>query len=257
MPATASASEIGPAPTASSIATDGPFEVAAQDVPRPAGWGFGDATVYSPARPNPGEECPTIVITPGFTGTKQHFAHYGQRLASHGYVVMVINTVTLSDNPASRGKQAGAAMNFLKEYEPTSGIIDPSRSVLIGHSMGGGGSLDAAKAGEYSAVVALNPWEQNRDMSGVTEPTLIVGSSEDTIAPESVYQDPMYDSLGAVKKAYYNRIGGDHLTVYTDDAPILSRVLAFVKYEVDGDTRYRPFICAPDDADGSMKSTIC
>ena len=253
----ATADQIGPAPTATSVQAPGSFAVTTYPVARPSNWSFGGGTVYAPATAVPGQKFPALVITPGFTGVQGNFAHYGTWLASHGYVVMVIDTITLFDNPAMRGRQSAAAMEYLMSFGPTVSRIDSTRTALIGHSMGGGGSLDAAKTHAYSAVVALNPWEQNKDMASVTEPTLIVGASNDTIASEQAYQDPMYATLGAPLKAYYNRIGADHLTVYTSDAPILARVLSFLKVNVDRDARYRPFLCAPDDAAGTLKSTVC
>jgi dienelactone hydrolase len=69
----------------------------------------------------------------------------GPRLASQGFVVFTIDTLTRYDQPSSRGDQLLAALDYLTQRSSVRTRIDASRLGVMGHSMGGGGSLEASK----------------------------------------------------------------------------------------------------------------
>jgi dienelactone hydrolase len=66
------------------------------------------------------------------------------RIASQGFVAFNIDTLTTSDQPASRGRQLLAALDHLTQRSTVRTRIDTSRLGVMGHSMGGGGTLEAA-----------------------------------------------------------------------------------------------------------------
>lgn len=138
--------ERGPAPTESSIeALRGPYSVADTNVSSLTVTGFGGGTIYYPTSTSDGT-FGAVVIAPGFTAYQSSIAWLGPRLASQGFVVFTIDTNTTLDQPDSRGRQLLAALDYLTGRSSVRGRIDSSRLGVMGHSMGGGGTLEAAKS---------------------------------------------------------------------------------------------------------------
>jgi triacylglycerol lipase len=52
-------------------------------------------------------------MCPGFTATQSSIAWIGRRMATHGFVVMTINTNSTLDQPPSRATQLMAALRYL------------------------------------------------------------------------------------------------------------------------------------------------
>ncbi|MEY9490649.1 hypothetical protein RKD26_006443 [Streptomyces calvus] len=137
--------ERGPAPTESSIeATRGPYAVSELSVSSLAVSGFGGGTIYYPTSTADGT-FGAVAISPGYTAYQSSIAWLGPRLASQGFVVFTIDTNSTLDQPASRGNQLLAALDYLTQRSAVRGRIDSSRLGVMGHSMGGGGTLEAAK----------------------------------------------------------------------------------------------------------------
>jgi hypothetical protein len=65
--------------------------------------GFGGGTIYYPTSIS--QEMATISIAPGFTNTQSAVSWWGPVLASHGFVVITINTNSRFDQPESRSRQ--------------------------------------------------------------------------------------------------------------------------------------------------------
>ena len=68
----------------------------------------------------------------------------GPWLASHGFVVIGIETNSRNDFDTARGTQLLAALDYLTQQSPVRNRVDPNRLAVAGHSMGGGGALSAA-----------------------------------------------------------------------------------------------------------------
>ncbi|PSK62819.1 Poly(ethylene terephthalate) hydrolase [Micromonospora sp. MH33] len=176
--------ERGPAPTNAILeASRGPFATTSYSVSALSVTGFGGGVVYYPTSTSEGT-FGAIAISPGYTATWSSLSWLGPRIASHGFVVIGIETNTLLDQPDSRGRQLLAALDYLVQRSTVRGRIDASRLAVAGHSMGGGGTLEAAAARpSLQAAVPLAPWNLDKTWSGVTVPTLIVGGESDTVAP--------------------------------------------------------------------------
>ncbi|WP_046500894.1 poly(ethylene terephthalate) hydrolase family protein [Streptomyces odonnellii] len=250
LPGTAGAAanpyERGPAPTVASIeAPLGHYAVARTTVARSSVTGFGGGTVYYPASTADGT-FGAVAISPGFTGTQSSIAWYGPRLASQGFVVFTIDTVTVLDQPAGRGRQLLAALDYLTGgTSPVRNRIDPSRLGVMGHSMGGGGSLEAAKSRpSLKAAIPLTGWNADTTWPEVRTPTLVVGADGDTIAPVALHSEPFYTSLPAtLDKAYLELKGAVHRTPITPDTTIAKYSVSWLKRFIDADTRYEQFLC--------------
>jgi alpha-beta hydrolase superfamily lysophospholipase len=246
----AGAIEIGPAPTSASLSANGAFAHTSFAVPNSATPGFGAATIYHPV--NGGSlTFGGVAIVPGFTGRQSAVAWLGPRLASHGFVVITIDTNSLFDGPPARGDQLLAALAYLTNTSAVKGMVDPTRLAVMGHSMGGGGALEAAKDRPdlIDATVGLSPWNTDRTWPEITSPSLVVGAQRDTTAPVTSHAKAFYNGMTRVpEKEYVELAGAGHsaVTVANPANPTVSaNVIAWLKRFVDGDTRYSPFVCGP------------
>lgn len=244
--APASAQQTGPDPTSSSLnATSGPFSVSSVSVVAPTG--FGGGTIYYPTTAG---QYGVVAISPGFTATESSIAWLGRRMATHGFVVVTINTLTTLDQPASRATQLMAALNHVVNSASSTvrSRVDPNRRAVAGHSMGGGGALIAAENNPgLKAALPLTPWNLSTNFSDVQVPTLIVGADGDTVAPAAIHARPFYASLSSsVRKAYAELNFSTHFTPNTTNTPIGRYGVTWMKRFVDGDTRYSTFLCGAE-----------
>ncbi|HJO12433.1 MAG TPA: hypothetical protein QGI39_10395, partial [Gammaproteobacteria bacterium] len=171
------------------------FEVRTYD-PEPAVAEFAAATIFYPLTLSFDPPVGAVALIPGYRGNQEGYNWWGPMLASLGIAVMIIDTNTPTDSLDERKNAQIAAVNFLKNENtesdsPLLGKIDTDNIAIMGHSLGGGGSLYAADelGSAIKAVIPLSPYccelgqPYERDFSGLEVPTLIVISAEDTVAP--------------------------------------------------------------------------
>jgi len=238
--------ERGPDPTSSGLnASAGPLVTASVAVSSPTG--FGGGTIYYPTA---ADTYGLIALSPGFTGTQASVAWLGSRLASHGFVVITMNTNSSLDFPASRATQLIAALNHVvnNSNATVKSRIDPSRLAVGGHSMGGGGSLIAAQDHpSLKGAFPLTPWNTSAKFSGVSVPTMIIGADGDAVAPVVLQARPFYAGLpAATLKAYGELNGASHSTPTATNTPVGRYAVSWMKRFVDGDTRYSAFLCGAE-----------
>ncbi|QYC39904.1 Lipase 1 [Nonomuraea coxensis DSM 45129] len=243
----ASPYERGPNPTDSLLeASRGPFATSQQSVSSLSVSGFGGGVIYYPTDTSQGT-FGAIAISPGYTATWSSLAWLGPRIASHGFVVIGIETNTIYDQPASRGRQLLAALDYLTQRSSTTirSRIDSSRLAVAGHSMGGGGTLEAANdRPSLQAAVPIAPWNLTKTWSGIRVPTMIIGGQTDSIAPVATHSQPFYTSIPASsEKAYLELAGASHFFPQTTNTTMAKSMVAWLKRWVDDDTRYDPFLC--------------
>lgn len=241
----------GPDPTEQILtAASGPFGVGTVAVPTSAG--FGGGTIYYPT----GVEGPFAVISiaPGFTETAGAVANWGPRLASHGFVTIIINTSNTSEPPATRSTEQRQALTYTINQSntagsPIAGLVDGNRRGVAGHSMGGGGTLISAQADStIRAAVPLAPWIQsNVSFPNITVPTLFMACQNDNLAPVASHASRMYDSMPTTTdKSFVSIAGGNHFCANSPtggSSTVGKFVVAFFKKFLDGDTRYDPWVC--------------
>jgi len=233
----------GPDPTESSIeATRGPFSTSSIRVSSFA-QGFGGGTIYYPTSTSEGT-WGGVVVTPGFTAGQSSIAWLGPRLASQGFVVMTIDTNTRLDQPGQRADQMAAAMEYLTEDSAVHDRVDASRLAYMGHSMGGGGTIEAVSDDpSIKAAIPLTPWHLQKNWRSVTTPTLIIGAQIDTIAPVALHSIPFYTSIpSSTPKAYLELRSATHFAPNTSNTTIAKYSIAWLKRWVDDDSRYAQFI---------------
>ncbi|MDG4769863.1 hypothetical protein EDC02_0585 [Micromonospora sp. Llam0] len=234
----------GPAPTHAILeASRGPFATSQQSVSSLVS-GFDGGVIYYPTTTSEGT-FGAVAISPGYTASWSSLAWLGPRIASHGFVVIGIETESRFDQPGSRGRQLLAALDYLVDRSPVRTRIDPDRLAVAGHSMGGGGSLEAAvDRPSLRAAVPIAPWNTDKTWTTVAVPTLIVGGEYDTIAPVYSHAKPFYDSIPAwTEKAYLELNGEGHLFPQVPNTELAKQGVAWLKRFVDDDTRYTQFLC--------------
>jgi dienelactone hydrolase len=252
----ASCDQRGPDPTDASLnAAMGPFGVGTVTVPTSAG--FGGGTIFYPT----GVSGPFAVISvsPGFTETAANL-DWGNRLASNGFVTIVINTSNTFENPATRSTEQRQALTYAINQSNTSGspiagLVDANRKGVAGHSMGGGATLLSEQADPtILAGAPWAPWNTSTDFSNVTVPTLITACQNDSIAAVNQHASPMYNSIPAsTHKSYISVAGQDHFCANAAsgaNGEVGRFVVAFFKKVLDTDTRYDPWVC------GAKKPTV-
>jgi dienelactone hydrolase len=241
----------GPDPTLASVqATSGPFAIASTTVPK--GNGFGGGTIYYPTDTSQGT-FGAVVMVPGFTGTQSSISWYGPRIASQGFVFMTIDTKSTLDQPAARGTELLAAADYLTQRSSVAGRVDSTRVGVMGHSMGGGGTLEASRTRpSLKAAIPIDPWDTNKNWSTNTTPTMVIGGQNDSVAPVSTGAIPIYNSLPATdQKVYLEIAGASHTTSNSPNTTIAQYAISFLKREMDNDTRYSQFICPAPATGGS------
>jgi triacylglycerol lipase len=238
----------GPDPTASALERNGPFAIRSTSVSSFVS-GFGGGRLYYPTATG---TYGAIAVSPGYTGTSSTMTFWGERLASHGFVVIVIDTNTLFDQPDSRARQLKAALDYLASqnsswFSPIRGKVDTSRRAVAGH-----GSLLAARDNpSYKAAIPMAPWNlSSTAFRTVTVPSMIFGCQRDGIAPVNSHAIPFYNAIpGSTRKNYVEIRGADHFCVMNGGghyATLGKLGISWMKRFVDNDTRYSPFVCGTE-----------
>ena len=237
--------ERGPAPTTSSIeASRGSFAIAQVSVARSAVTGFGGGTVYYPTSTAAGT-FGAIAVSPGFTASQSSVAWLGPRLASQGFVVITIDTLSVYDQPDSRGTQLLAALDYLTRTSSVRTRIDSTRLGVMGHSMGGGGSLAASRTRPaLQAAIPMTPYHGTKNWSSVRVPTLIIGAENDSVASVTAHAEPFYTSMSsAPDKAYLELNNASHSAPTSANVTVAKSSISWLKRFIDNDTRYDQFLC--------------
>ncbi|WP_239141381.1 poly(ethylene terephthalate) hydrolase family protein [Plantactinospora endophytica] len=241
----------GPDPSRTSVATEtGPFANASVSVP--TGYGFNGGRIYYPTDSSQGT-FGAIAISPGYTALfSAELAWMGPWLASHGFVVIGIETNSRNDFDTARGTQLLAALDYLTQQSPVRDRVDPNRLAVAGHSMGGGGALSAAvRRSSLKAAVGIAPYSPSSNLANDRVPTMVFSGQADTVVTPS-YAIGLYNSLPTTTESVYLEVAGaDHGFMVGRSNPVMIRtMLPFVKMFIDNDTRYSQFLCPLLDSSG-------
>lgn len=235
-----------PAPTKESLRADGPYTVETMTMTgSQTPWGFAGAQFTWPVGVPVGPR-PTVVLMPGFASEPASLAWLVKRLASHGYVVALVEPPTRLDGPAARAQALRVALPWLLAESPVASRTDPSRVALFGFSMGGGGVLDAAAdpTVPVKAVVAAFPWNTRKTFPSLSAPTLVLAGQGDAVAVPEWFAIPIYQGLtGTPHKAFAHVSNAYHTLVKTPDPRISEMTMAWLGRFLLDDARYSAFLC--------------
>lgn len=238
----------------------GPFEIDTV-LADPSVEGFGGATIYYPSNVEPAFGA--LAIVPGFGNERSHIDWYGPRIASHGFVVILIDTISVWDIPDQRGEQLIAALDYLTMDSPVKDVVDAQRLAVMGYSFGGGGVIHATRLQPtLKTAIPLAMWFWDNDQSDSTVPTLLISCENDDIDNEA-HTGMVYATLAeSTPKAMLEIAGGDHQCVAnvgpTDHqkTTIARMIISFLKRHVDGDEQYEQFIC-PEPGNPDVSRVEC
>ena len=242
----------GPAPSDLDLgAATGPFayeSISRSALDTPIGMSGG--TIYYPTEET--GTFGTIAIAPGWTNTQSAVAWYGPLLASHGFVVMTIDTNSrVTDLPRDRATQLLLALDYLvSDANPVRAKVDPERLAVAGYSMGGGGAIEAtSRRPSIKAAVPWTPWHTTKTFEGIRTPTLIVGAQNDSTASVASHAIPLYEGLPADLPKAYAELRGQGHSLPTSHNPTVARLtVSWMKRFVDIDYRFDTVLCpAPND----------
>ena len=148
---------------------------------------FGGGTIYYPTdvQSNLGG----VVMCPGFTALQSSISAWGPFFASHGIVLMTIDTNTVLDPVPSRATALLDALNSLKGENtrpgsPLNGKLSADKFGLSGWSMGGGGTwIATARNPNLKTAVTLAGHNATGGGAGVSRnskvPTLMMNGATD------------------------------------------------------------------------------
>jgi hypothetical protein len=233
---------------------NGPFQTSRYNL---RSWAPG-ATVYHPTSGTPPYSA--IVFCPPFTGTQPMYAAWGPFFASHGIIMVTMDSRTVADTVDSRATQQQQVVDLMiKENTgsgPLAGKIDTSRIGVTGWSMGGGATWisGTVKQGLKTAMslaghnmTAINPAARGGSLK---IPTIIFnGSTDATILGGLGQSSGVYRSIPSpTPKVIFEVSTAGHFswgspTQASPDVAILA--LAFQKAYLDGDMRWTQFIKRP------------
>jgi len=261
------------APTATSASTLGPLAVQTytSGIVVPSGARFQQPTIWYPAGgagPYPG-----VVFVPGYTSDylnpktpldETDVIQWATFLASHGFVVMFINSANIATDgpPQKMNALLDAVDAFATEAarsgSPISGQLQVQNIAVMGHSFGGAAALFAANAGSnarISAVVALSPVPNNSSFGPYpndTVPSLVFGGQGDPLYTGFQGEYNTIPSTTAKMLAIFNQANTGYSTMHNIarnplgahvSDPLVARYgLSFLEVYLAGDARYQQFL---------------
>jgi pimeloyl-ACP methyl ester carboxylesterase len=237
----------GPDPTRESVAASrGTFATASISVAE-----FRKGMIYYPTDTSQGT-FGAIAFIPGYNGSWAALEWTGPWLASFGFVVIGFEAVNPGDGDTARGTQLLAAMDYLTQRSAVRDRIDPSRTAVIGHSMGGGGAMSAAsKRPSLKTANGLAPAIFSTDMRTMRVPSLLMaGQSDTTVTPS--YTKNFYNQIPpSTEKAYLELTGAGHgFPSWTPNSVMMRKIIPWLKLFLDNDVRYSQFLCPLMDPTG-------
>lgn len=161
--------------------------------------------------------CPLVILSHGYPGTRLLMAHFGEKLASHGYVVAAIDHTdsTYGDKAALASTLVNRPLDTEFVRQELAEVADISRFAIIGYSMGGYGALVSAGAAiapqalkmegapplglldrylapkvspALKAIIPIGAWGRQRGLwtgaglAGIKVPMLVMAGSADEIS---------------------------------------------------------------------------
>jgi len=159
-----------------------------------------DTVIAMLTKPDSKGPFPAMILLHGSIGFDQHYDDWAARLASWGYVALLLDGFgprgqsSLSDPPSTRAQDICSAKFYLSELP----FVDPKRIGVIGWSQRGSSALAALctrfpshqKEYPFRAVVTFYPY-CFRKLAGLDFPLLILIGELDDRSPVSICMERM------------------------------------------------------------------
>ena len=223
---------------------DGPFATDSYDLQ-------GIGCVYYPTDAEP--PFAAVAISDGFGGSggcgRTQTDGWGPFYASYGIVAMIVETGS-GDQPGQRGNAllegiAGFKAENEKSDSPLFGKL-AGRYGTSGFSMGGGGTTYAAQEdSSLRSSVGLMAWGPVR--SGIMVPSLFICGASDGIASCGSHSEGAYAGISGDTPKAIITVSGSHVgQPSAGGGDSGATALAFQKYFLDGDERWKPILLMAD-----------
>lgn len=242
-----------------SYSGNGPYGYRSYTLSRFQTPGAGGATVYYPATAKP--PFSGLVFTPPYTGTQSMYAAWGPFFASHGIVMVTMDSNTTLDTVDQRASQQKTVLDVLKKENTRSGSalygkLNTSRLGAVGWSMGGGATW--INSAEYSGLKTamslaghnLSAIDINSKGYGTKVPTMLFNGALDLTYLGGLGQSTgVYSNIPrGIPKVIYEVASAGHFDWGSPTAAnryVAGIALAFHKTFLDGDTRWVSYIKRP------------
>ena len=215
---------------------------------------------------------PLIIISHGYPGDRLLMSHFAENLATKGYVVASIDHTdsmyqdagpfpsTLLNRPKDQKFVLDEMTRFNNEQNHfLQGIVDTSRTGLIGYSMGGYGAMITAGAGitkavaqnkeaspnqvltrvmagsnehkammdeRFKAILAVSPWGMARDfwdmdgLKNITKPMFFISGGVDDVSGYEKGTKKLYQSVINTDRYLLTFENGNHNSAAPIPAPV-------------------------------------
>jgi dienelactone hydrolase len=231
---------------------------------------YGGGTVFFPTNAQP--PFAAFVMCPGFTARQSSIREWGPFFASHGIVLMTIDTLSTRDPVNRRDDQLLAALEDLRAENsrrgsPLEGDLDLDRLGVSGWSMGGGGAWLAGKATPaLKSVITLAGHHTTAGgaravAQGLSVPTLMLAGSADpsTLGGGGQSQAVFNIIANDTPKMLYEVQGEGHFswgTPRTNSGAVGRYALSWQKVFLEGDERFLPFLLRPGPRASDFRSNL-
>jgi dienelactone hydrolase len=165
---------------------------------------------------------PVIVFGHGFAMGWDAYQNIWEHLVPQGYIMAFVRTeggLIPAPSHGDFGQDLALVSTKMLALDAASGSLFngkiKQKSVIMGHSMGGGATmLAAANNANISGIVGLAPAETNPSAIGVcaniSVPALIFSGSSDGVTPPAEHHLPIYQGIGSTCKSFVSITGGAH-----------------------------------------------
>lgn len=165
---------------------------------------------------------PVIVFGHGFAMGWDAYQNIWEHVVPQGYIMAFVRTEgSLIPAPSHGDFGQDLALVSTKMLALNSTVGSPfngkvkQKSVIMGHSMGGGATmLAASNNANIAGIVGLAPAETNPTAIGVcgniTVPALIFSGSSDGVTPPAEHHIPIYQGIASTCKSFVSITGGAH-----------------------------------------------
>ena len=167
-------------------------------------------------------EFPVIVFGHGFAMGWDAYQNIWEHLVPQGYIMAFVRTegsLIPAPSHGDFGQDLALVSTKMLALDIAAGSLFngkvKQKSVIMGHSMGGGATmLAAANNANISGIVGLAPAETNPSAIGVcaniSVPALIFSGSSDGVTPPAEHHLPIYQGIASSCKSFVSITGGAH-----------------------------------------------
>ena len=232
----------------------------------------------------------SIIFTPGFGGGSSTMLNWGEFFASHGFISMVIGpNDEINDSHEQRAFGLLDAIQTIKAESwrvdsPLNNLIDTTRFIVAGYSMGGGASqialmIESIHNDHIVGSMALNPTILIEDCDVCTDneyciclvpeflehdiPTLVVAGQNELDDLSNDYagligQDIYFNTPETTMKILYEIGNGGHSSAESPAGYIGDKTLEWVQYLIRGNESFcDSLLLSPDNSSQYLTTLQC